>query len=151
MTWVRCIVAIVFVVLLSIVVYLAWLNRASDKLVQNVISVALAGVTAVLVTTLFSIGSDSIEESIYKSYVFDKISKFPLEYILNNESKPFVSAFAGPRMMPDPGYFVQELVKKDPSLGSFEKEKPFERVSKLYHDIIGKYFSHSVPPGRFHC
>jgi hypothetical protein len=50
--------------LLVIATYVAWQNRASDKVISSFITVALAGAAATLVATLFSINAEPLDYKI---------------------------------------------------------------------------------------
>ena len=136
MTVLKYIVGGLVLTLLVIATYVAWQNRASDKVINSFITVALAGAAATLVATLFSINAESLEISIYKTYVFDKITKYPLHDI----SKSFIHAFSGPELEFDTWFLVQESVKKDPSLAFIEPNEPdkklIDRGKVLYRDIL---------------
>jgi len=136
MTVIKYIVGGLVLALLVIAAYIAWQNRASEKVISTFITVALAGAAATLAATIFSIEVESFEVSIYKTYVFDKISKYPF----HNVEKSFVHAFSGPELEYDTWFLVQDSVKKDPSLALIQPSDPDKKLidsgKSLYHDIL---------------
>ena len=70
MTLIKYIIGGLVLVLLIIAAYIAWQNRASEKVISTFFTVALAGAAATLAATIFSIKIESSEVSIYKTYVF---------------------------------------------------------------------------------
>lgn len=136
MTVIKYIVGGLVLTLLIISAYIAWQNRTSEKVISTFITVALAGAAATLAATIFSIKTESLEASILKTYVFEKISKYPL----NNVEKSFVHAFSGPEPEYDTWFLVQDSVKKDPSLALIQPNDPdkklIDRGKSLYHDIL---------------
>jgi len=136
MTVIKYIIGGLVLTLLIIAAYIAWQNRTSEKVISTFITVALAGAAATLAATIFSIKTESLEVSIFKTYVFDKISKYPL----HNVGKSFVHAFSGPELEYDTWFLVQDSVKNDPSLALIQSDDPdkklIDRGKSLYHDIL---------------
>lgn len=136
MTLLKYIVLILIFILICIAGYVAWQNRASEKVVTSFITVALAGAAATLAMTLFAVETGTFDISFYKTYIFEKISKMPISA---NFPSP-IDAFSGREMSMDTIVSIQEAIQRDPSLAVIEEDssdaKRTDDGAKLYQDIL---------------
>lgn len=127
---------IIGVLVLSIIIlamYLAWQNRASEKVISNFIAATLAGSTVTLVTILFSINSTSQSTLIYKTYIYNRNTKQQLY----DESKPFLHTILGPEFQSfRPSLIAQEIINIDPDLNYTKMENSGKKCAQLYKDIF---------------
>lgn len=132
----KCIVGGLLLILIAIAIYVAWQNRASEKIISTFITVSFAGAAATLAATIFSLNHESFEVPIYKTYVFNKITKYPI----HDTEKPFISAFSCRELENKTISFVQESIKDDPSLSIIPTNNSDEIMIKrgisLYRDIL---------------
>ncbi|GAG21673.1 unnamed protein product, partial [marine sediment metagenome] len=118
----------------TISLYLAWENRASDKVISNFITVILLAAAGTLASTLFSIQKHHNRIILDKSYVVHKVSKLPF----SDSKAPWLSSS---------GYFeyrteriVKAGIEKDRSLISLkDSETDSDEISKasdLYKKVL---------------
>lgn len=136
MTLLKYIVFILIFVLVCIAGYVAWQNRASEKVITRFITVALVGAAGTLSITLFAIKTETCDISFYKTYIFEKISKIPISA---NFHSP-IDTFSGREMSINTIVSIQEAIQRNPSLAVIEKDssddKRTDDGAKLYQDIL---------------
>jgi multisubunit Na+/H+ antiporter MnhB subunit len=80
------------VVILALIVWLGWQNRASEKVQVNFPTALLVGFGTVLVTLIFTLTPESVKEEFPTDFIVDPISKQPFSC----EFFPDISSYADP-------------------------------------------------------
>ncbi len=118
----------------SISIYLAWQNRASDKIIASFLSICLVGSAGTLASTIFSIKNETRKLTLTKSYIFHMIDKG----LLNDFFKPHMFYINGLDHRIDILWLLDDAIRKDPESQILIDEKGNSKTIEKGGDIYRK-------------
>jgi hypothetical protein len=138
-------IGIVFFSIFIISCYLAWENRAANKVINNFFIVIFLAATGTLVSTLFSIEKKHEKIVFHKSYIFHKVSKLPF----NDLKAPWLigSGWLGYRT----STIVKAAIEQDQSLTSLKDSKTDNDEIGKAEDLYKKVLMREILEALFLC
>ena len=120
--------AAIAVLLVCATVYLVYQNRASAKIIENVVTAFCIGTVAILATVWFSLARVTKEHEFVSTFIYDKTTKMPFSC----DAFPEIAAYSDRGR--GIGAIVQTVRDRDPSLfaqlmgerWTQPKDEPFE-------------------------
>lgn len=130
---IRIFVWIVILILLSIAIYLGYLNRSSEKVITGIMTIIFIAVSTTLVSTLFLIKEEKKEARYVKMYIYNSINKQPA--YTHRVYPSFI--LAGKHSAIDISTFVGYAIDENPSLAVIKNLKDeFDEGVNLYFNVF---------------
>lgn len=123
------------VLLVCVTLYLVYQNRASAKIIENVVTAFCIGTVAILATVWFSLARVTKEHEFVSTFIYDKTTKMPFSC----DAFPEIAAYS------DRGHGIGSIVQtvrdRDPSLfaqlmGERWTNEDIDRGDELYLDVL---------------